>query len=639
VAAADAPLRPAGAPPAADEHAWRVLAQAVIERLATPANPGTADPGTANPGTANPGTATADASVDAARAAFRTMLGMPVPFATIADNARLAPADAELLAVAVACELDLRLARLVGALQDEVGPSRLTLQIADRVLRDAGSGVAAAIGLEAPLRRARLVDVTEDGPWAQHAVVVHPGVIWALVGDTAVDPALPLGTVLVDDDDPADEQHAFVLVSGADRIRRRETAVHHAAASRFLVAPQPVDRSGWDALVREATLSGTGVVIELPDEVGAELTADGKRTIAQADHLAWAVTARRELPVGEMPMRSWVELEAPNHAATDEEWDAAVGPQHERIHRLSPTQLDLVGKAWLARGGDLDAAVRRLVSGRLEQLAQRMRPSRTWDDIVLSPARLEQLRSIVDRYRYASVVYDQWGFVPQPSRGLVSLFSGPSGTGKTLAAEIIAGDLGLDVFKLDLSSVVSKYIGETEKNLEQIFEAAGGSNVVLFFDEADSLFGKRSEVKDARDRYANIEVSYLLQRLERYDGVVVLATNFEKNIDEAFLRRIHTRVEFVVPAEEERLTIWARNFPPGAPLGDVDLPFLAKRFELSGGSIRNAAVHAAFLAASQGAPITMELTVRAIAREMRKLGRLLKPEHFGPWFDAAVATD
>lgn len=137
---------------------------------------------------------------------------------------------------------------------------------------------------------------------------------------------------------------------------------------------------------------------------------------------------------------------------------------------------------------------------------------------------------------------------------------------------------------------------------------------MLFFDEADSLFGKRSEVKDARDRYANIEVSYLLQRLERYDGVVVLVTNFEKNIDEAFLRRIHTRVEFVVPAEEERLTIWAHNFPPGAPLGDIDLGFLAKRFELSGGSIRNAAVHAAFLAAAQDAPITMgAATVRAIA--------------------------
>ena len=632
MAAADAvPVAPAVP---ADEQAWRALAQAVVERLARLHQPA-AEPGSV----AAAEIERADASVDAARAAFRTMLQLPVPFATIADNARLAPADAELLAVAVGCELDLRLARLIGALQDEVGPSRLTLQIADRILRDAGSGVAAAIGLEAPLRRARLVDVTEDGPWAQHAVVVHPGVIWALVGDTAVDPGLPLGTVLVDDDDPADDQHAFVLVSGPDRIRRRETAVHHAAASRFLVAPQPTERAGWDALVREATLSGTGVIIELPDDVGAELTPDGKRTIAQADHLAWGVTARRELPIGEMPMRSWVELEAPGHAATDEEWDAAVGPQRERIHRLSPTQLDLVGKAWVARGGDLDAAVRRLVSGRLEQLAQRMRPTRTWDDIVLSPARLEQLRGIVDRYRYASVVYDRWGFVPQPSRGLVSLFSGPSGTGKTLAAEIIAGDLGLDVFKLDLSSVVSKYIGETEKNLEQIFEAAGGSNVVLFFDEADSLFGKRSEVKDARDRYANIEVSYLLQRLERYDGVVVLATNFEKNIDEAFLRRIHTRVEFVVPAEEERLTIWTRNFPPDAPLGDIDLPFLAKRFELSGGSIRNAAVHAAFLAASQESPITMELTVRAIAREMRKLGRLLKPEHFGPWFDAAVATD
>ena len=178
---------------------------------------------------------------------------------------------------------------------------------------------------------------------------------------------------------------------------------------------------------------------------------------------------------------------------------------------------------------------------------------------MLSPERLTLLQSIVERYRHAGEVYDDWGFSPNPSRGLVALFAGPSGTGKTLAAEIIAGALGLDVFKLDLSSVVSKYIGETEKNLEQIFDAASAGNMVLFFDEADSLFGKRSEVKDARDRYANIEVSYLLQRLEAYDGLVVLATNFEKNVDEAFLRRIHVRVEFALPGVEERKVIWAQQ--------------------------------------------------------------------------------
>jgi SpoVK/Ycf46/Vps4 family AAA+-type ATPase len=300
---------------------------------------------------------------------------------------------------------------------------------------------------------------------------------------------------------------------------------------------------------------------------------------------------------------------------------------------LTFDQMHRVQRTRAAVGGDIDAAVRRLASGPLEQLTRRIVPTRTWDDIVLSPERKQMLHGVVDRYRHATQVYDEWGFSPNPSRGLVALFSGPSGTGKTLSAEIIAGALGLDVFKLDLSSVVSKYIGETEKNLEQIFDAASAGNMVLFFDEADSLFGKRSEVSDARDRYANIEVSYLLQRLESYDGLVVMATNFEKNIDEAFVRRIHVRIEFAMPGVAERRRIWAQNLPPTAPVQDVDLDWLATRFELSGGSIRNASVHAAFLAAAEGTPITMEHAVRGVAREWRKIGRLIKPNEFGEYHD------
>ncbi len=211
----------------------------------------------------------------------------------------------------------------------------------------------------------------------------------------------------------------------------------------------------------------------------------------------------------------------------------------------------------------------------------------------------------------------------------MALFVGPSGTGKTLAAEIVAGELGLDLYKLDLSSVVSKYIGETEKNLEEVFAAAGAGNLVLFFDEADALFGKRSEVHDARDRYANIEVSYLLQRLESYDGLVVMATNFEKNIDEAFLRRIHVRVEFATPGATERAAIWALNLPPDAPRDDdVDVAWLAERFELTGAAIRNAVVAAAFTAAAAGTAITMSSLVRGVAKEYAKVGRLVRPEEF-----------
>ena len=279
--------------------------------------------------------------------------------------------------------------------------------------------------------------------------------------------------------------------------------------------------------------------------------------------------------------------------------------------------------------------MRRLASGQIDKLARRIRPTRSWDDIVVSPDRVQLLRELVSRYRHADEVYERWGFSAAPSRGQVALFSGPSGTGKTLAAEIIAGELGLDLFKLDLSAVVSKYIGETEKNLDQIFDAARAGNVVLFFDEADSLFGKRSEVKDARDRYANIEVSYLLQRLEAYDGLVTLATNFERNIDDAFLRRIHVRVEFSAPDEAERKAIWEHNLPAQAPVAsDVDVAFLARQFDLTGGSIRNAALQAAFLAASTSGTIDMDCLVRGVGREYQKLGRLLKAEDFGPYTDA-----
>jgi SpoVK/Ycf46/Vps4 family AAA+-type ATPase len=194
------------------------------------------------------------------------------------------------------------------------------------------------------------------------------------------------------------------------------------------------------------------------------------------------------------------------------------------------------------------------------------------------------------------------------------------------------------VFKLDLSAVVSKYIGETEKNLEQAFDAASAGNLVLFFDEADALFGKRSEVKDARDRYANIEVSYLLQRLESYDGLVVMATNFEKNVDEAFLRRIHARIEFAMPGSAERRSIWEHNLPSTAPVEHVDVEWLATRFEMSGGGIRNAAVHAAFLAAAAGSSITMACAIRGVAREYRKMGRLLKASDFGEYHQLVVTA-
>jgi SpoVK/Ycf46/Vps4 family AAA+-type ATPase len=300
-------------------------------------------------------------------------------------------------------------------------------------------------------------------------------------------------------------------------------------------------------------------------------------------------------------------------------------------HRLTADQLDLVGRATRAAGGDLAAGVRRLAAGRIDQLALKVRPTRRWPDLVLPADRLAQVREVAVRYRHRELVFGTWRFSAQPSAGVIALFAGPSGTGKTLAAEIIAGDLGLDLYKVDLANLVSKYIGETEKNLSQVFDAAEASNVVLFFDEADALLGKRSEVSDAHDRYANIEVAYLLQRLERHNGLVVLATNLPKNIDAAFARRIHVSIDFPMPEEAERRRIWDQAIPAAAPVADLDVEFLASRFELSGGSIRNVALSAAFLAAEAGTAITMAAVLLAVQAELHKLGRLVASEDFGDY--------
>jgi SpoVK/Ycf46/Vps4 family AAA+-type ATPase len=288
-----------------------------------------------------------------------------------------------------------------------------------------------------------------------------------------------------------------------------------------------------------------------------------------------------------------------------------------------------------AVGGDparLAAGVRRLAGGHLDDLAVRVRPRRTMADLVLPADQTAQIRELVARHRRRTTVYQEWGFPPLPSTGVVALFCGPSGTGKTLAAEVVAGQLGLDLYKVELSSVVSKYIGETEKNLERIFTAASAGDLVLFFDEADALFGKRSEVADAHDRYANIEVAYLLQRLESYDGLVIMATNLQRNIDNAFLRRISVAIDFAPPDENHRRLIWQRAFPASAPVDALDFDFLARRFNITGGVIRNAALGAAFLAAESGEKITMELVVLALKREFQKLGRLLTETEFGHYF-------
>jgi hypothetical protein len=280
---------------------------------------------------------------------------------------------------------------------------------------------------------------------------------------------------------------------------------------------------------------------------------------------------------------------------------------------------------------ELLAAARRQGGNELDALARRIVPTRSWADLVLDGERVHQLREFRSWVEHKTTVHNTWGFADKLglARGINALFAGPPGTGKTLSAEVIAGELGLDLFAIDLATVVSKYIGETEKNLARIFDAARQSNAILLFDEADALFGKRSEVRDAHDRYANIEISYLLQRMESYDGVAVLTTNRRRDIDEAFIRRLHFVVEFPLPGEADRRRIWEAIWPPGAPRApDLDLDLVAERFALPGGNIRNVALAAAFLAAADGQVVTTAHVLAATRREYRKLGTLANDDQF-----------
>jgi SpoVK/Ycf46/Vps4 family AAA+-type ATPase len=263
---------------------------------------------------------------------------------------------------------------------------------------------------------------------------------------------------------------------------------------------------------------------------------------------------------------------------------------------------------------------RDLVRPRLDSLAQRLEPKATWDDLVLPDEQMAQMRQIAAQVRDRHKVYDEWGFAETMSRGfgISALFAGESGTGKTMAAEVIANDLQLNLYRIDLSAVVSKYIGETEKNLRRLFDAAERGGAILFFDEADALFGKRSEVKDSHDRYANIEINYLLQRMEAFSGLAILATNMKSALDNAFARRLRFVVNLPFPGMKERKLIWEKSLPPQTPKESLDFERLA-RLNISGGNIHSIALNAAFMAAQDGQKVTMPLLLSAARAEMRKL--------------------
>jgi hypothetical protein len=563
-----------------------------------------------------------DLELAAGREALWKALEEPSLLSAVAWFAALEADDVEMFTFLLGIELEPRRQRLLMYAQDNVTLPRPTLATLRRLFPRPHRGVL-TVAHDSRLSRAALVDVSTDGPWGTCTVSLPPSVTWAFIGDTSLDRDLPTGARVIPGVAKAPQDPAVILVSGADAETRRVRAIDRLEDRPTLVTPCPQDEVGWDALVREATMGGVGIVLE----VGEELPADARCRIERANHLSWVVSSEIDLPLDQLPDRDWQEESLGDQAVPQDEIRTLLGEEASG-RRLDREQLRLVSLAMHGGTGDPADAVRRLASGHLDRRATRIRPRRTWEDVVLPPEQLGLVHALVDRYRNRRTVYETWGFQPLPSAGQVALFSGPSGTGKTLTAEVVAGELGMDLYKLDISAVVSKYIGETEQNLETVFSSAEAADVVLFFDEADSLLGKRSEVSDAHDRYANIEVSYLLQRFERYNGLVVLATNLEKNIDPAFTRRIHLAVEFPNPEAEQRFAIWRLSFPKDCPVEALDLAWLADTFEITGGSIRNVALSAAFAAAARDDTVTMEGVLTAMRHELRKLGRLIDESSF-----------
>ncbi|MGH2466017.1 MAG: ATP-binding protein [Candidatus Limnocylindrales bacterium] len=611
------------------------------------------------------------------------LAGAVIRLRRLARGFGLTALDVELFLVALAPDLEPRFERLYGYLHDDVSRRRASAGLALELSLEqpfepaaGGLGVGLARGRArldpaAPLIAGGLVIVEDpDRPFLTRSLRVPDRVTGHLLG---IDDPDPIVASLLTTSVPA----AVGPVGGLERaigagsnlvyVRERVGSAGLALAATALAAlgaePVLVDLGRLGAgddpavvaavAVREARLRGGGLVVGPIDGL-AERGAPAVRAFAEAACPTILLGARGWDPGWSRHVPLLVEAVTPTSAERSSIWrsalaDAAGGPgiggEIERLpFRLSPEQvvraarsaaLQAVAEGRGLEPRDLYGGARAQNAAGLERLARRIEPVVAWPDLVLPRPILGQLHELAARARHRDLVLDEWGMGRRSSkgRGITALFAGDSGTGKTMSAEVIAGELGLDLYVIDLSTVVDKYIGETEKNLDRVFSEADRVNGILLFDEADSIFGKRSEVKDARDRYANVEVAYLLQRMEQFDGMAILTTNLRSNVDEAFVRRLDAIIDFPMPELDDRLRIWRTNLPASLPLaGDIDHEFLARAFKLSGGNIRNVAVGAAYRAAEAGRSVTMIDLVRETEREYRKLGRLVVESEFGPHF-------
>lgn len=616
------------------------------------------------------------------RVAATLQTGRDLRLWTLTHRFGLTPRHVDALLLSVAPELDLDYEKVYAYLQDDLTRKRPTVGLITRVLRSTERGRLEARHLlseASPLVTSRLVRLRPpepEAPLLSHLVAADQRIVEFLLGCDGLDSAIAGFTEAVvpetaieelplDADIRADAA-GFALEPDATPVLRYvygpygigKNAVVEAMCNgrqRPLVRADAAqlratdEQDGLDRLIREARLREAALHLTNVHRLGDGDTAADTlaRDLCRFTGHVFLTGETEWRPPRDIDTHAvaTLHLPRPGYQRRKELWDRRAGDL--------PTDLDTADLAatFSLTEGQIDDAIaaarqhngfgltseavyngcRTQSRKTLGSFARRAEPTYTWEDIVLPADEMQQLREVAAHVTHRGTVYADWGFADRFSlgNGLNVLFSGPSGTGKTMAAEIIAGDAGLDLFKIDLANVVSKYIGETETHLKEIFDEAEHSDAILFFDEADALFGERSEVRDSHDRYANIEVSYLLQRIEEHDGTVILASNFKENIDDAFLRRINLSLTFPRPDYDSRYAIWVNIFPEETPIDELDYGFLSS-FEITGGNIKNVALTAAFLAADDGV-VEMTHVVRALRRELQKTGRLVNPEEFGEY--------
>jgi ATPase family associated with various cellular activities (AAA) len=572
----------------------------------------------------------------------------PGPVDTVVERLGLSAFERDVLLLAAAVELDGEVAALVGKALG-TGDPRPTFALAMAALPEPHWD---ALTPDRPLRRWRLLTLHGSGALATRPLAVDEHVLHLLTGLTGTHSGLD-GLVAVQDEltslapsqlETAEELAAavaslrgrlLVRLDGDDRDARSAVAAH--LATRLGLELLVVQ----DAALAEADLASAATVLDREALLGERLLVTGNErllallrsrvvvTDGPAENLVTdrTVVARTvDLPTGQEQVATWLgTMDA--ELVVEPALDTAVR-EVAHHYRLSARSIRAIAAEWSATAQGTPDDLRRLARERarvgLGALAERVDPRAGWEDLVLPEGQLRLLRDLAGQVRHRSLVYDEWGFGRRANRGfgVTALFAGESGTGKTMAAEVIAGDLGLDLYRIDLSAVVSKYIGETEKNLRRLFDAAEAGGAVLLFDEADALFGRRSEVKDSHDRYANLEVAYLLQRMEGYRGLAILTTNLRSNVDTAFLRRLRFVVQFPFPDRTLRAELWRRAFPPQTPTEELD-PVQLAELQISGGSIHAVAVSAAFAAAEQGRAVSPEHVLHGARVEYAKAERTL----------------